>query len=165
MMKKGMHEKIALGIGEGVVAKPPHIISCLGLGSCVAVTLYDTRRKVGGVAHVMLPFSKGVNELHTPYQCADTAIVSLLEELSSRGSCRQDIVAKIAGGARMFACDNGSLPGIGQQNITSIKNILDSEGIPLLGKDIGGNYGRSIQFHLDSGRVIVTAVGKRDREI
>ena len=160
-----MHEKIVVGMGEGVVAKPTHVVSCLGLGSCVALILYDTRRKVGGVAHIMLPFFKGANNLHTPYQFADTAIATLLEELGSRGICRQDIVAKMAGGARMFACDNGSLPGIGQQNTTSIKNILAMEGIPLVSKDIGGNYGRSIQFHLDSGKVIVTAVGKKAREI
>ena len=160
-----MREKIVVGMGDGVVAKPTQIVSCLGLGSCVAVMLYDTRRRIGGVAHIMLPFSRGVNKLHTPYQCADTAIGSLLEELGSRGIRRQDIVAKMAGGARMFACDNGSLPGIGQQNITSIKNILDMEGIPLVGKDIGGNHGRSVQFHLDSGNVIVKAVGKKDREI
>ena len=160
-----MRQKIVVGMGDGVVARQPHTVSCLGLGSCVAVVLYDTRQRIGGMAHIMLPVAKGINKLPSPYHCSDTAIDSLLEELSNRGSRRQDIVAKIAGGARMFACDNGSQPGIGQQNIASIKSILAMKGIPLVGKDIGGNYGRSIQFHLDSGKVIVKAVGKKAREI
>jgi len=156
---------IEVAMGDGIVARAPHIISSVGLGSCVAVTLYDTQRRIGGLAHVMLPDSDGVNGCHPPYQCADTAIAALLEELRRVGADRRAMVAKMVGGARMFTVYEDASKGIGAQNIMSIKGRLKGERIPLIGSDIGGNYGRSVEFHLDSGVLIVTAIGKQDREI
>jgi chemotaxis protein CheD len=157
--------RIQVTIGEGVVVGTPHVISSLGLGSCVVVILYDAGRRIGGLAHVMLPDSASVRGRRPSYQCADTAIATLLKRLRSNGAARQDIVAKIVGGARMFSCYDGSDTGIGEQNILSVRHILRKEGIPLVGEDTGGHHGRSVEFHLDSGRVIVTAIGKEDREV
>ena len=157
--------RIQVAIGEGVVARLPHIISTLGLGSCVAVTLYDTQRRIGGLAHIMLPDSARVNGCHTSYQYAETAIAALLEGLQSKGAIRQDIVAKVVGGARMSSCYEDVNTGIGQQNIMRVKRLLRRERIPLIGEDVGGHHGRSVEFYLDSGRVIVRAIGEEDREI
>lgn len=170
---------IEVAMGNGVVARAPHIISSLGLGSCVAVTLYDTQRRIGGLAHVMLPDSSHMRSRNgdctmgkkkseigiSPYQCAETAIAALLEELRRVGADRRAMVAKMVGGARMFTVYEDASKGIGAQNIISIKHLLKGERIPLIGSDIGGNYGRSVEFHLDSGVLIVTAIGKQDREI
>jgi chemotaxis protein CheD len=157
--------RVQVAIGEGVVARAPHTISSLGLGSCVAVILYDAQRRIGGLAHIMLPDSASVHGRRTSYQCADTAIATLLKRLRSNGAARQDIVAKIVGGARMFSFYEDSNTSIGEQNIRSVRHILRTEQIPLVGEDTGGRHGRSVEFHLDSGRVIVTAIGKEDREV
>ena len=221
--------RIQVAIGEGVVARPPHIISALGLGSCVAVTLYDTQRRIGGLAHIMLPDSARVSDVISPINreasrftretllllpspkapsgpqldcnidtsiCqerkehapiplpdkpvleksgiresprrgfyAETAIAALLEGLQSKGAIRQDIVAKAVGGARMFSCYEDVNTGIGQQNIMRVKRLLRRERIPLIGEDVGGHHGRSVEFYLDSGRAIVRAIGEEDREI
>ncbi|MCJ7514447.1 MAG: chemotaxis protein CheD, partial [Dehalococcoidia bacterium] len=149
---------------NGVVAKTPHSISCRGLGSCVALILYDTRLKIGGIAHIMLPGSNG-SSLNRPCTHADIAIVFLLEQLDKKGATRGNIVAKIVGGASMFANGGDSGPTIGEQNIISIRHILNQERIPLIGKDVGGNYGRSIQLYLDSGKVIVYSIGRGSKEI
>lgn len=152
-------------MGDGAVSRAPCVISCMGLGSCVAVVLYDTRRKIGGLAHVMLPDSNNVNRRPTPYQCVDTAIAALLDEMRKKGAILRDIAAKLAGGARMFASDKGSSTGIGEQNIVSVKHTLKREEIPVVGDDVGGHHGRSLEFCLDSGKVIVKAWGKEDREL
>ena len=65
----------------------------------------------------------------------------------------------------MFSCYEDTHTGIGEQNITSIRRILRRERIPLIGEDTGGHHGRSVEFHLDSGKVIVTAIGKPEKEI
>jgi len=160
-----MRNKIAVRMGEGVVARAPHIISSLGLGSCVTVALYDTKRRIGGLAHIMLPDSNSPNGRYTTYQCADTAITALLEQMQSKGAILKDIVAKMVGGARMFSSYDGLNPGIGEQNIISIKHILNRQGIPLIAEDIGGHHGRNIEFHLDSGKLVIKAVGKEVTEI
>jgi len=177
--------RIQVALGEGVVANAPHIVLSSGLGSCVAVILYDAQRGIGGLAHIMLPAQlrnaecgmwneqsatctepgRSVRIPKSTFQCADTAIAALLERLRSRGAVRRDIVAKMVGGARMFSCYENPDTGIGKQNVVSVKRILRRERIALIGEDTGGHHGRSVEFHLDSGRVIVMAIGREEREI
>lgn len=164
--------RIQVAMGEGVVASAPGIVLSSGLGSCVAVIIYDARRKIGGLAHIMLPDScqlqseqSTFRNPQSTFKCADTAIAVLLERLRSRGAMQRDIVAKMVGGARMFSCYEDSHTGIGEQNITSVRRILRRERIALIGEDTGGHHGRSVEFHLDSGKVIVIAIGQEDREI
>jgi len=157
--------EIKVAMGEGVVTRAPHVISSLGLGSCVVIAIYDTRQRIGGLAHIMLPDSNCLSGQRPPFHCADTAIVTLLKKLRSKGAKRRDMVGKMVGGAQMFVSSNGSSPGIGVQNTTNIKQILDREEIPLTGEDIGDRYGRNVEFHLDSGKVIVKAIGREDRKL
>ena len=46
---------INVGIGDLTVSKAPFILETRGLGSCVGVTLYDNKKKIGALAHIMLP--------------------------------------------------------------------------------------------------------------
>ena len=160
-----MQNKIEVTMGKGTVTRAPHIISSSGLGSCVVVTLYDTKQKLGGLAHIMLPYSNSPNGNHPPYQCADTAIATLMKELRTMRASPQDMVAKLVGGAKMFLSSEDFSPGIGEQNIISVKRILKQKRIPVIGENTGGNYGRSVEFYLDSGKVMVKAIGREDKEI
>ena len=152
-------------MGKGAVTRAPHIISSSGLGSCVVVTLYDTKQKLGGLAHIMLPDSSSLNGYHPLYRCADTAIATLIKELQTMRASPRDMVAKLVGGAKMFLSSDDFNPGIGEQNITSVKRILEQKRIPVIGENTGGNYGRNVEFHLDSGKVMVKAIGREDKEI
>ncbi len=171
-------KKIRIGIGEGVVARAPGIIVAEGLGSCVALVLYDAKRMVGGMAHIMLPDSSEYkNETYKPeirntksiiilpYLYADSAIETLLKELEGMVAHTQDIIAKMAGGGRMFPSYNGTSVGIGEQNTTHIKQLLKKKLIPLVSEDVGGNHGRSVEFHVHSGKILVKAIGKESLEI
>lgn len=165
---------IKVGMGEGIIAETPHIIISVGLGSCVALTLYDIKQRIGGLSHIMMP---KINSPQSPlnirgegrgvmkFQSADTAILVLMDEMIKKGATMPDIVAKVAGGARMFPSYSGISTGIGEQNIMIVRGLLKKEGIPLIGEDTGGDYGRSVEFYLDSGRVVVKALGKEDMEI
>jgi chemotaxis protein CheD len=156
--------KIHVGMGEGVVAAGPLVVLSPGIGSCVVVTLYDPGRKVGGLAHVMLPDSARVHGSRPPYHCADTALAALLEELRNHRARQHELVAKIVGGAQMFASYNNGSAGIGAENLRSIKDLLEREAIPLVGWDIAGQHGRTVEFHLTSGRLVVKALGKEDKQ-
>lgn len=161
---------ITVGMGEGAVAEAPHIIKAIGCGSCVILILYEWRRKVGGLAHIMLPgkaaLARGpAPDVEDAFQYADTAIYSLLEEMRKIGASRKDIVARMAGGAEMFPSYSVADAGIGRRNVESVRDILRREGIHLAGWDTGGRHGRNVEFHLDSGKVVVTAFGKADKEI
>lgn len=164
-------KKIRLCIGEGVVARPPNIIIAEGLGSCIALCLYDALQGVGSMAHILLPSSSEYksrkNVMFSPYLYADTAIDALLKELRCQigTPLSNNVVAKIVGGARMFPVYNGACAGIGEQNIMCIRELLKRRLIPLLGEAVGGSHGRSAEFHVHSGKIIVTAIGKEMVEI
>jgi len=160
-----MQNKIEVTMGGGAVTAAPHIISSSGLGSCVVLTLYDTERKLGGLAHIMLPDSISLNGSHPPYKCADTAIATLIKELRTMRASPRNMVAKLVGGARMFLSSDNFSPGIGEQNIISVKRILKRKRIPVIAENTGGNYGRNVEFYLDSGKVMVRAIGQEVKEI
>ena len=155
---------IKVGMGEGVVAGGPAVLWSAGVGSCVVVGLYYARRSVGGLAHVMLPGPGGAAGGAQVFRCGDTAVAPLLEGLRGRGARPRDLVAKIAGGARMFSTYGSGCDGIGAQNLRSVKEVLAREGIPLVGWDVAGRHGRSVEFHLATGRLVVRALGKEDRQ-
>lgn len=140
----------------------PNIIITYALGSCVGICLYDDHTKRGGMAHIMLPNSKQfTTEQVNRMKFADTAIPDLVEKLRREGANISRLTAKIAGGAQMFAVQQGSPLGIiGDRNIASTKQVLKALRIPIIGEDTGKNYGRTLYFDLATGQVKVQSLNK-----
>lgn len=156
-----MSEK-RIGIAELDIVKPPDSIKTIGLGSCVGIVLYDERKKIGGMAHIMLPDSvlMGAGNMNIA-KFADTAIPFLYEKLIREGASRRNICAKIAGGAEMFSVlgQNTSLR-VGPRNVDMTKKVLRSLSIPLVAESVGGSYGRTIEFFPDTSILKVRTVTK-----
>ena len=143
---------IKVGISDQNIARAPDILVPFALGSCVGICLYDSRIKLGGLSHILLPDSSAQSPLTTPYRFADSAIPLLLRRMESMGAKRAFIKAKIAGGAQMFAAtNNASLSHIGQRNVQAVRQALRSLGIPVIADDTGKNFGRTLYFHTDTG--------------
>jgi chemotaxis protein CheD len=153
---------IRVGISEIKTASHPEILSSVGLGSCVGICLYDSVVKVGGMAHVLLPDSKNGKRDGNPGKFADTAINALLQKVGEEGGSMKNIKAKLVGGASMFSTSDSddSTFSMGPKNVKAAKNILNIKGIKLDGEDTGGFQGRTVEFHVGTGRVIIkTMVG------
>lgn len=155
-------------VGEGgmIAAPAPHILITVGLGSCVALAMYDVRRGVGGLAHVMLPSMPqaqfGGQMPFADVCVADTAVRKLIEALKHRGASLGDLVAKMAGGAAMFTPSDDEKYGIGLQNTICLRYQLMKAEIPVVAEDTGGNHGRSVELDLASGAFKVTSMGRAD---
>jgi chemotaxis protein CheD len=164
-----MSKTINVGLAEAVVSSSPDILLCLALGSCVAIVLYDFKSKIGGLAHVMLPRSNETKTEHSPGKFANTAIEFVLREMLRKGSSKEHIKAKIVGGAHMFSGKQKSFHGIsdsiGARNIYAIRQILFYEGIAIEAEDTGDNYARSVNFFLDSGRLVVKSFRKGTKDL
>ncbi len=161
-----MSDRLSVGIAEIRIAEPPARLVTYGLGSCVAITLFDAERCLGGLAHTLLPSAHRSGDVHRPAKFVDAAIEAMAAELVARGAARQRLAAKIFGGANMFepllgAADNA----VGARNIRSARETLVALAIPLLAEDVGGNFGRTVEFDLASGRVRVRAVRGREGEM
>jgi chemotaxis protein CheD len=149
---------INVGVAQVKIGQNPAILRTI-LGSCVGICVYDRIKKMGGLAHILLPLdtTNGAN----PEKYADTAIPLLIQRLLKEGCKRENMSAKIAGGASMFKFQsNVTLGQIGDRNIEETKKILEHLKIPLLEEDTGGNTGRVIDFFLDDGHIKVKAAGK-----
>lgn len=129
----------------------PYVITTI-LGSCVAVCLWDPVLRVGGMNHYLLPLWNG-DGLPTP-KYGNVAIPMLIEKLVSLGSQKQNIKAKVFGGANVLENLSGLLD-IGERNIRIFESILSECRIEVLGKDVGGTVGRKVIFDTFSGSVFV----------
>jgi len=161
-----MGNMIKVGMADWKACNAPDALTTLGLGSCVGVCLYDPVTKVTGMAHVMLPDSTQIQKETNRAKFADTGIEDMLVQMKKMGAVTNRLVAKIAGGAQMFAfsASVGDLMRIGDRNVTAVKEKLKSLGIPILAEDTGLNYGRTIEFFSENGKLIVKSVGKEKKE-
>lgn len=148
---------INVGVAQVKTGNDPAILRTI-LGSCVGICIYDKVLKIGGLAHVLLP--KDTSGGQTPEKYADTAIPLMVQRMMKEGSKKENLSAKIAGGASMFKFGaNVSLGQIGEKNIAESKKVLSELKIPLLEEDTGGNAGRVIDFFLNDGHLKVKAAG------
>lgn len=150
-------DKLVVGIAEGKVACADQLLVSYALGSCVGICLYDARSKIAGMAHIILPEARYAARKDNPYKFAPEGIRALLEEMKSYGAVYGSITAKIAGGARMFG-GNGSRWPVGDWNVEAVERVLEERGIPLLARDTGGTYGRTILFYAEDGRLEINTV-------
>jgi chemotaxis protein CheD len=154
---------INVGIADFNVSASPDILRTI-LGSCVGICLYDRETKIGGMCHIMLPTIKGKSSATKKY--ADTAIPQMLKEIEELGANRKAVIAKIVGGAKMFNVSENSIMGeIGNNNIVKVREVLKTLGITIVSDDTGGNYGRTIDFYLDSGVVKIKSMGREEKII
>ena len=142
-------------------ALPPDAIMTIGLGSCVGIAIRDKTSKIGGLVHIMLPSSLEVKSNANIAKFADTGIPELVKRLEAKGAVRSRMVAKIAGGARMFAFQSKSeLSAVGERNVEATKKVLAELRIPIIAEDTGENYGRTVTFFPETGDYEIKAVGK-----
>ncbi len=161
-----MAEIIKVGMADLKTCKAPDGLTTLGLGSCVGVAVRDPITKIGGLAHVMLPDSSRIKNNINVYKFADTGIDELVKQLVKEGANKTRLVAKIAGGAQMFAFQNKSdMVRVGEQNVEASKAKLKQLGIPILAEDTGLNFGRTVIFYPEDGSFVIRAVGKDEKVI
>ena len=153
-----MPERVEIPMGSLYIAQAPTVLATGGIGSCVAVCLFNTKSRWGALAHVMLPKrsdpNKPIDEQELRY--ADAAIAVMLQQFSAHGIPVETLSAKIVGGAGMFPDVQGRSVRVGERNVESIKEILAAHNITILAEEVGGSVGRSVAFDLASGIVSVS---------
>ena len=147
-------------VADWAAGRADHVLVTLGLGSCVAIMLHDARAGVGGMAHVLLPSRSLARDTSNPAKFPETAVPFLVEQLRTLGADPRRLVAKLAGGASMFA--QLMVPGavqMGERNLAATRAALRLAAIPVAGEAVGGEAGRSVRFSVADGRVEIRSVG------
>ena len=161
-----MGNVIKVGMADLKIAKAPDSLTTLGLGSCIGLTLYDPVAKIGGVVHYMLPDSTKLKNNTNIAKFGDTGIKELHRLMIQAGANPRRLVAKIAGGAKMFEVSGlSSVGNVGERNAEQAKIELRELRIPLVAEDTGLNYGRTVVLDCENGDYIIKAVGRDQKTI
>jgi chemotaxis protein CheD len=148
-----------VGAGEWAVAAGGVVLVAFGIGSSVALALYDAEARAGGLAHVLLPSAQMARDRSNPARFPETAVPLLLRELAAAGARRERLTARVVGGASMFGPGGGPL-AMGERNVVAVRQVLAAAHLPLVGEDVLRSHGRAVHFHLDDGRIEVRAVAR-----
>lgn len=162
-----MENMIKVGMADLQVCKAPDALTTLGLGSCIGACIYDPATKVAGMVHFMLPDSTRIKNNQNIAKFGDTGIAETIRLMEQLGAKRSRMVAKIAGGARMFNISAATLPNmnVGDNNIEAAKKVFKEFGINIIAEDVGLNYGRTIEFYAEDGSLKIKSVGKEPKII
>jgi chemotaxis protein CheD len=135
------------------------VLVTVGLGSCVAIVLHDAVARIGGLAHILLPSPALSRDTSNPAKFPQLAIPRLLELMAARGASSKRMVARIVGGASMFAnlAPAGTIQ-MGERNVVATRQALGGAGLPLVAEAVGGDFGRTVRLFVADGRVEVSSV-------
>ncbi len=156
-----MSQKFVVGISDWKICRNDDSLVTYALGSCVGICLYDRTTKLSGLSHIMLPDSTAITGGDSNrMKYADTAIVDMYNRMLLLGASKPFITAKIAGGALMFAIQNSSF-NVGERNVAAVKAALAKIGVPIVAQDVGKDYGRTVNFFAEDGRMEITSSARQ----
>ena len=153
--------RIRVGVADWRVLDGQGTLVTSGLGSCVAVAVYEPDSGVGGLLHAMLPDAPG--SVDKPAKYVDSGLQKLLDDLECRGADREVACAKLAGGSSMLDISVGD--AVGERNVEAAERALENADVQLVAADTGGSAGRSVSFCPVSGDVTIDRVDAEVRVI
>jgi chemotaxis protein CheD len=139
------------------------------LGSCVAVTMYSPRHRVGSICHGLLPTCRDEHPCNGG--CADggryvdCSIRLMIDSFLKRGIGKQEIEVKVFGGSDMFTLKKSDTKSksVGQQNLEKAMQIIEKEGLRVIASDLGGARGRKIYFDTHTGEILLKRLNKTEK--
>lgn len=141
---------IFLPPGEICCPSDPAVVSTI-LGSCVAICLWDSQERKGGMNHFLLPH-RGNSPPSSRY--GDVAFARLLAAMERLGCHPVHLRAKVFGGATVLPFGSRA-DTVGAQNVSVALDALGRYGIPVISRRTGGMRGLFVRFHTELGRAMV----------
>ena len=148
-----MSHTIAITMGDMKIGSSPDVLETVGVGSCLVTIIYDPVLMIGGMAHSILPLQTAAGDDNPlmRFRYVHESINAMIDGILKAGAKHDRLIAKLIGGAHMFAILGDAVHGIGVQNVEEGRRTLEQQGIPILAEETGGNVGRTIRFDLASG--------------
>jgi chemotaxis protein CheD len=157
--------KVAVGISDmKISSRAEDLLITYSLGSCIGLSVYDFAHHLGGLIHCLLPTAKLDPEKAAANPCmfVDSGVSSFLQALFNLGAQRRTMIAKVAGGAKLF--EDAQLFNVGERNHTMLRKILWKNNIMVSGEDVGGSIPRTMSLEMGTG-VTRLKSGSRNWEI
>lgn len=152
---------IFVGIAEiAFSTDPEETLVAANLGSCLGVGVYDTKTKLAGMIHCLLPLSKSDPEKakEKPTMYVDTGIPVLFENFFAKGSRKEDLLIWAVGCAQMS--EGQEVFEIGKKNHTVFRKILWKNNLLAKHEDVGGSSSRTLSLQVGSGKAFLKTNGQ-----
>lgn len=158
--KKYQKQIVTISPGEYYCSKQDCYISTV-LGSCIAITLWDGKNKIGGMNHFMLATTSRECNIsdETAGRFGEYSMELLINDMIKAGAQKRNFQAKVFGGANIFKENlSATGPRVGAANIFFAFNYLETEGIPIIKSDTGGTQARKILFEPITNKVYLKRI-------
>ena len=145
-------------------ANPNDVLVAYGLGSCVAICMYDPEAYVGGMLHALLPsVPNNINDPENPAKFVDRGVPLLIKNLEKLGANQSRLVTYLCGGAKMLVIPGeDNQPHIGERNVKAAEDILREVDLKICGRSTGGSNGRTLKFFINNGDATVNSLGQTE---
>lgn len=151
--------RVIVRVADLQVGREDDELLTIGLGSCVAIILYDATARVGGLAHVLLPSPALTRVNERPGKVPQTAVPELLAQMAALGARADRTTARLVGGASMFASlTTAGTIQMGERNVVASRVVLAQHGLPITAEAVGGDFGRTVRLQTADGRVEISSV-------
>lgn len=151
-----LKDLVSISIGEYYATYDTKIIYTL-LGSCVAVCLFDTENKIGGMNHILMPGRPNLQKYDASARYGVNAMELLINAMMKLGGNRKKFVAKTFGGASVIPAISKDR-AVGQKVAQFVMDFLETEKIKIISRDFGGFQTRKVYFHTDTNEVYVKKI-------
>jgi chemotaxis protein CheD len=135
--------------GEYFVSDEELVIMTV-LGSCIAACIWDSRARIGGMNHFMLPDGDGGDGSG---RYGSYAMELLINEMLKLGARRETMQAKVFGGGQVMA--GFTTMNVGGRNTKFVIEYLATERIPIVSQDVLDIHPRKVCFFPVSGKALV----------
>lgn len=153
--------------GEYRIVRSPSVLKTV-LGSCVGVTFHAPRLAASAMCHPMLPTCAARPWIRSnpisARRYVDFVIREIASEFDSLGATRREVEVKLFGGADVLASSRKSAT-VGRMNAETALRVLEDEGFKVLASRLGGSRGIFIEFHTDTGEVLLRKLAEMDPPI
>ncbi len=146
-------------VAEGNIFEQPTAVQTV-LGSCVSVTFFSPRQRIGAMFHALMPQRAAFEKFQAGdslFRYVDSAINELCRRLFSLGIRQQDLECKIFGGANAMFQHELS---VGPKNVRVAFETLAAFPLRVTATNVGGQAGRKIIFISHTGEVFLKHLKK-----
>jgi len=143
---------IDVSTGQIHLAGGDAVLRSVALGSCIAVVAYDLKKKIGAIAHIMLPGTAPANSTRKN-RYASNAIARVLTKMVKAGSQKSDIEVCVVGAGNVLEKGDDTICA---SNIESVMQLLEDNNIPVRASVVGGTERKGVFLDVQSGSISYT---------
>ncbi len=148
-----MKTTIDVQTGKVEAAGKETILRSNAIASCIVIVAYDPMKRLGALAHVMVPGVAPAGRTAQRTRYAADAIKEMMNRIIELGANEENIGVCLVGGGNVLKKKDDS---ICQANIESVTSILTDRGLNIQAKDLGGMLRRNVTLDVEKGTVRYT---------